>query len=123
MKMDATVLINQYKKELITAVMIILLGACGNVVITQEKPYDPYADRAGQVDRTMQDIINTPSEAANDAAYKVIFMQTAWAGRQTGERNELFKEYLDECDNVRLAVLHGENVDTSKMNELKDKLN
>lgn len=121
--MDATVLINQYKKELITAVMIILLGACGNVVITQEKPYDPYEDRVGQVDRTMQDMINTPSEAANDAAYKVIFMQTAWAGRQAGERNELFKEYLDECDNVRLAVLHGENVDTSKMNELKNKLN
>ena len=68
-------------------------------------------------------LINNPSEAANDAAYKVIFMQTAWAGRQIGDRNELFKEYLGECDNVRLAVLHGENVDTSKMDELRNKFN
>jgi len=121
--MDAMVFIKQHKKEFITAVMLILLGACGNAVMTQEKPYDPYADRVGQVDNAIQEMINNPSEAANDAAYKVIFMQTAWAGRQTGERNELFKEYLGECDNVRLAVLHGENVDTSKMDELRNKFN
>jgi hypothetical protein len=121
--MDAMVFIKQHKKEFITAVMLILLGACGNAVMTQEKPYDPYADRVGQVDNAIQEMINNPSKAANNAAYNVIFMQNAWAGRQTGERNELFKEYLGECDNVRLAALHGENVDTSKMDGLRNKFN
>lgn len=120
--MDATVLINHYKKEVITAIMLILLGACGNAVITQDKPYDVYTDRVGQVDGAIQNMINHPSEAANDAAYKVIFMQTAWAGRQTGEKNELFKVYLDECDNVRVSILNGIDPDTSKMIELRDKL-
>lgn len=120
--MDAMVLINQYKKEVIMGVMLILLGACGNAVITQEKAYDPYADRVEQVDNVMQNMIKSPSFAANDAAYKVIFMQTAWAGRQVGEKNGLFKMYLDECDNIRVAVISGENVDTSKMEELKTDL-
>lgn len=120
--MDATVLINQYKKEVITAIMLILIGACGNAVMTQEQPYDIYKDRVKQVDDAMKNMINNPSETANDVAYKVIFMQTAWAGRQYGERNELFKNYLDECDNVRVALLKGERVDTSEMIRLKNEL-
>lgn len=116
-------IINGYKKEVITAIMLILLGACGSTVIsnsTQEKAYDPYTDRMFNVDSAMQQMINNPSEASNDVAYDTIFRQIQWASRQTGERNDLFKEYLNECDNVRVGLVNGENVDLTRMNELKE---
>jgi len=115
-----SVILQKFQKEIIIALALILLGAGINA--SYDKPYNPYESRVLEIDGMMQSLVENPSQDAADSVIDSLALQGDWAYRQTGEQKVIFEEYLEACKTVAVDVYYGMEVDTSKMNELKNKL-
>ena len=113
-----SVILQKFQKEIIIALALILLGAG----INMDSEYNPYESRVLEIDGMMQSLVENPSQDAADSVIDSLALQGDWAYRQTGEQKVIFEEYLEACKTVAVDVYYGMEVDTSKMNELKNKL-
>ena len=113
-----SIILQRFQKEIIIALALILLGAG----INMDSEYNPYEDRVLEIDSMMQNLIDNPSQDAAERVIDSLALQGDWAYRQEGEQKAVFEENLEACKTVTVDVYYGMEVDTSKMNELKNKL-
>lgn len=120
-----SILLTKAKTELTLALALVLLTAFlgSNVSNHTQKEYNPYSDKAQEVNAMMQGVLTNPSETNLETAQNNIFYDYApWAKRQNDSQKEEFLSYLEACNQVIISMSKGQQPDTSKMDELYNNL-